>query len=531
MKQSNYLIKFILFMAVIGSVQAVPSDYVVMTWSEANGLVAEYHQVVDLPSNRFLKSDPASDHTLALLDEKGQVLANISLKDELITRSEFHGHHHIDGRAFLNEEVTFVVRVPQGLVKQIQLPFMTDKQSDMVDYQSLIDAAVKRGPQTVKTAKATIDNRINLLFMGDGYTNAQMNDFNTDVNNVISYMQTFEPYKSYAGFVSYDRLFTASAQSGADKPSPCFASPSFVNTAFDAKFCTSSIERLLTVNSTKIYTAAAANPDWDEITVIVNDDVYGGSGGAFSTISTNQFSDDIFVHEYGHSFTDLADEYTSPYPGFPACSDVSGSSPCEANVTDVTNRNNIKWNYLIIGATPVPTPDTAPYSQVVGLFEGARYLVNGMYRPQSNCNMNALGFDFCAVCQEAYVRKVYQVPYAGGGLISRIEPMTQEPANPSPDGMVSVMKQFSVDTLQPDHDLTVTWFVDGASQGSYSSSQVTQSFQYTPSSTGIKQIKVRVKDNSALVDGSQHGSLPQFEHVWQFNVMPAVDLIFENGFE
>ncbi|KAA3641422.1 MAG: hypothetical protein DWP95_06880, partial [Proteobacteria bacterium] len=426
----------------------------------------------------------------------------------------------------------FVIRVQQGLVKQLLLPESLDVHKSSIDYEDLVKHAKVQGSQFYKKTRAGADNRINLLFMGDGYTSGQVNIFDADVNSVIAYMQTFEPYQSYANFVSFDRLFTASSQSGADKPAPCFSPATFVNTAFDAKYCTSNLERLLTVNSTKVLTAAAANPNWDEIAVVVNDGVYGGAGGSFSTFSTHALADDIFIHEYGHSFTGLADEYDSPYPGYPACSDISGSSPCEANVTNVSVRNNIKWNYLIAGATPVPTPDTPPYSSVVGLFEGARYLSSGMYRPQSTCNMRSLGYGFCAVCQEAYVKKVYEVLYAQGGTkLSLIEPDSAVPISQNPTGMVATPMNFSVLTLQPSHDLYVTWYVAGVSQGTTQSSQVMQSFQFTPTNSGPVEVKVRIKDNSSLVNASQHSSLPFFEHAWQVNVQPLVDLIFENGFE
>ncbi len=525
-----YVYVFLFFLSF--SVHAVPTDYLVLSWTEQDGLVSEYHQIVDLPANRPLKVDADDRYNIQLVGFDGQNVGHVSMKNALLTRSEFHGEEHIDGRVFENEEVTFVIRIQQGLVKQLILPKFLNANKSFIDFEALVRGAKKQGPQIVKSTRAGADNRINLLFMGDGYTSGQSNDFNADVDAVIAYMETFEPYQSYANFTSYDRLFTASSQSGADKPSPCFSPASFVNTAFDAKYCTSNIERLLTVNSTKVLTAAAANPNWDEIAVVVNDGVYGGSGGFFSTFSTHAFSDDIFIHEYGHSFTGLADEYDSPYPGYPACSDISGSSPCEANVTDVTTRNNIKWNHLIAGATPVPTPDIPAYSNSLGLFEGARYLSSGMYRPVSACNMRVLGYGFCAVCQEAYVHRVYEVLYAQGNTkLSLIEPDSAVPVSQNPSGMVATPMNFSVMTLQPSHDLSVTWYVAGVSQGTTQSSQVTQSFQFTPANSGNVEVKVRVKDNSSLVDASQHGSLPHFEHVWQVNVQPLVDLIFENGFE
>ncbi len=532
MKKLNIFTGFILLLSMSAHVSAVPTDYLVLRWSEAEGLVSDYHQVVDLPANKFTQANKTNDYVVTLAGERGDEVGYVSIKHAMHTRSEHHGHDHINGQNLLNETVVFVVRAEQGLVQSLQLPFSLDKTTRSHNWQDLVRTAAKSGPQQIKnSSRGVVDNRINLLFMGDGYTAAQQAQFNQKVDATISYMQTFEPYLNYANFVAYDRLFTASNQSGGDKPGPCFNPTSFVDTAFDATYCTANIRRLLTVNSSKVFTAAAASPNWDEITVIVNDEEYGGAGGSYSTISTNVDATDVFIHEYGHSFTNLADEYDSAFPGFPACSDINGP-PCETNVTDVTVRNNIKWNYFIDGATPVPTPETAQYNSVIGLFEGARYLTTGMYRPHNACNMQFLGADFCAVCQEAYVFRVYEVAYASGNTrLSLIEPETASPSDLTPTGMVSVPMNLSFDSLQPSHDLSITWLVNDVVQANYQSSQITQNYNFIPSQTGMTSVKARVKDNSVLVDASRLNELPAFELEWMVDVQPLVDLIFTDGFE
>jgi hypothetical protein len=511
--------------------QAVPSDYLVLKWTPLTGLQAEYHQVVDLPAKQFLLNQKPEQMALRLDGAEGQ-LAWMDLSQAQLRRGEFHGHEHIDGFTEQAEEVVFVVRAPVGWVKQLTLPMGLDRSHWSHDWQQLIRSAVSKGPQSLhrQAPSGSVDNRVNLLFLGDGYVAAEESAYHQDVDDVLAEMTLIEPYQSYAEFLSYDRLFVASNQSGADKPAPCFNPVNFVDTAFDAKFCTNDIQRLLTVNASKVYTAAAASPNWDEIVVIVNDSTYGGAGGAFSTISTNSLAADVFIHEYGHTFTRLADEYTSPYPGFPACSDINGPA-CEANVTDETVRANIKWNHLIDGSTPVPTPVDAGFDSLIGLFEGARYQTTGMYRPRRFCTMSTLGSTFCAVCQEAYVFRVYAVPYAdGGALLSLIEPGTALPASSAVQGMVGVPLQFSVNTLQPSHDLQVTWLVDDAILSAGSSGVMQQSLQYTPQSAGEVTIKVRVVDQSPLVHSSRQAELPVFEHSWTLTVVPFVDLIFADGF-
>lgn len=532
MKKINHMWSIILLVSLSFCVSAVPTDYVVLSWSEQTGLVSEYHQIVDLPANLSIKTGHPNHKNVQLIGLDDSVVGEVSLKNARFTRAEFHGYDHIDGQMLSNEDVVFVVRAQQGSVKQLLMPDSLDKTSQLISFNALIEQAKTQGPQSIVKTRGGTDNRINLLFMGDGYSSGQENDFNADVDSVISYMQTFEPYQSYANFTNYDRLFTASNQSGADKPAACFSPAVTVDTAFDGSFCIASIQRLVTVNSTKVLTAAASNPNWDEIAVLVNDDEYGGSGGIFPTFSTNSLADDIFIHEYSHSFTGLADEYSSPFPGFPVCSDISGSAPCEVNVTDVSIRGDIKWNYLIAGSTPIPTPESGSFDDVIGLFEGARYMDTGMYRPKKFCNMQFLGVSFCEVCQQAYVDKVYAVPYATGNTpLSLIEPNSASPSDSTPTGMVSIPMLFSVDTLQPTHDLQITWFVGGVNQGVMNSSAVTQNFQFTPLTAVMTEVKVTVKDNSILVDASQQGFLPQFEQIWQVDVQPLVDLIFADGFE
>jgi hypothetical protein len=529
MKKNNILLATLLLL-LSTVLQAVPTDYMVMRWSEQAGLVVDYHQVVDLPLNKFVKASEPNEQSVTLMGHNGEKVW-VPIKRFQHTRSEHHGVDHIDGLHIKNEELVFVVRVAKGWTKTLSFSDENSKSLFEYDWQQLVTSADKKGPQHLtKAISGGQDNRINLLFLGDGYTSGQQNAYNQDVDDVISYMQTFEPYLSYSQFLSFDRLFVASTESGADKPPACFTPSSFANTALDATYCTSNIRRLLTVNGSKVYTAAAGNPDWDEIVVIVNDDEYGGAGGGFSTISTNALATDIFIHEYGHAFTDLADEYDSPYPGYPNCSDVNGPA-CEANVTDVATRNDLKWSYFVAQSTPVPTPVGTGFDHLTGLFEGARYQSSGMYRPLNSCNMRSLGSGFCEVCQEAYVFKVFDVNYADGGKLSLIEPDTMMPANPNPDGMVSVPMNFSVDALQPSHDLEVSWLVNNISQSSSNSSAMTQSFMFTPTQAGMTSVKVQIKDYSPMVHSSRHNELPTFEHEWLVDVQPFNDLIFENGFE
>ncbi len=541
MKSMSSLMAVFLMITMSASVLAVPTDYVVLSWSENSGLQVKSYQVVDLPENKYqLKSPPDRGGYVSLIDNDnmGDTIY-VSLKNERLTRSEHHGHEHIDGKYIENEEQIFVLKSPHN--QNISVQVFNENQRKVSPVYRLKNLLENVTPKTSnsKQVGGLLDNRVNLLIMGDGYTSAEENSFNADADAVIDKMLTFEPYKSYGQFVRFNRLFTASNESGADHPvDPCGdgvadpLAPLFVDTGFDATYCTANIQRLLTVDSAKVFTAAAAIPNWDAIVVIVNDTTYGGAGGSFSTISTNVAAADVFIHEYGHSFTGLADEYDTPFPGFPACSDTGGGDSCEANVTDEMNAADIKWSYLIDGSTPIPTPDSGAFDNLIGLFEGARYQSSGMYRPKRVCNMRTLGSEFCEVCQEAYVLELYAGNFAGQGQpLSLIEPASQDPLIASVTGMVSVPSTFKVKTLQPTHDLNVRWFVDDILISDITSSEVIQEFEYTPTAEGLVSVRVRVKDRSPLVDSSRFAELPFFEFEWTLNVQALNDLIFADGFE
>jgi len=175
---------------------------------------------------------------------------------------------------------------------------------------------------------------------------------------------------------------------------------------------------------------------------------------------------------------------------------------CEANVTDVTNPSLIKWAPWIDLSVPVPTPEgQAAYQNVVGLFEGARYLTTGMYRPVDvHCLMQYLGEPFCDVCAQEYVLVLY-----GGGWgnpssgIETIEPGLENPALSS-FRKCSGAVDLSVVVLGPRAGPapSVEWLISGAPVPGASSPQLT----YASSTLGSETVTVRVTDETPLVHPS-----------------------------
>lgn len=463
-------------------------------------------------------------------------------------------HHHVE-----SEQRSFVLRVPVDAAQAIELVGERSLQrfdlAEIVRNAADLPLADVQPLQVLSHADAGLRgtpgnpaNRVDILVLGDGYTAAQQAIFNTHSEALWGSMFNVTPYKEYANFVNWTTGFVPSAQSGADHPpyqagcntlSCCADSGAqndpfagtFVTTAFDGRFCTNQIHRLLTVNSSKVLAAAAGYPGWDVILVTVNDPVYGGAGGSISVTSAHASGPLVVIHEYAHTFHKLADEYTTPYPGFPACSDTDANpnNDCEANVTNQTSRSLVKWRHWYDPTNiAVPTPANTPGT---GLFEGARYQTTGVYRPTHNsCLMRSLGTSFCTVCRQAYVKRLYSgwggVP-AGG--IDLIEPGGESPAPATPVVYAAGSnRQFSAQVLRPETGVVaVQWLLDGVPiPGANTENLVFNQAALTPAT---RTLQLRVTDQSPFVHEQMADGLMVHTRNWTIQVID--DVLFANDFE
>lgn len=289
-------------------------------------------------------------------------------------------------------------------------------------------------------------NRINLVILGDGYTEAEQDDMSEDAARVTADFFAVSPWAEYISFFNVKLVHAVSAESGSDHPSR----GELRDTAFGSTFECSGIDRLICVNAFAVLTAAAeAVPEVTLAIVMVNDEQYGGSGGEVAAVSVHRRATEILRHELAHSIADLADEYETPFPGYPHCDPVADCA--EPNVTLRTEREAIKWRAWIDEATPVPTPDS--FTDAVGLFEGARFLSEGVYRPEHGCNMRALADPFCRVCTEAMVASFYD----------RVNPL--DAAEPQEPVVLAWSERTTLRVEHPqtaDGSVAVTWWVDGA---------------------------------------------------------------------
>ncbi len=343
-------------------------------------------------------------------------------------------------------------------------------------------------------------NRVDIAVLGDGYTAAQAEKYRADVQQLIQAVFQQEPYREYQRYYNVHRINVISNQAGADhsERNPQF----FVDTALDAAYNCQNIPRLICVNRTKVNEIIArtlpTNAYYDVVLILVNDSEYGGSGGAVAVASTHSSAVELILHEVGHSFARLADEYTSE--GYSCNPNIE---PLEANATRETSRGLIKWNHWINAATPIPTTTTLP--NLPGLFIGSKYCPTGLYRPTYNSKMNTLGARFEQINTEEHVKRVYN-------LVSPID--SSSPAEPSITLTTSQSQTFSIVTPQPlTHSLNISWLIDGQPAANGASFSLDGS-TLTP---GTHTLQVIASDPTSFVRKDPAGVLTA-ARTWNLNV-------------
>jgi hypothetical protein len=288
--------------------------------------------------------------------------------------------------------------------------------------------------------------KVDLLIMGDGYTTAQRPKFEKDARRLIEILFSTTPFKEHHSDFNVWGLCLPASESGISRPSTGTHRRNPLGTTYDAF---GSERYVLTFDNRALREAASYAP-YEFVEILVNADTYGG-GGIFNLYATvasdSQWSPYVFVHEFGHHFAGLADEYyTSDVAYNP--SEIK-TEPWEPNVTALLDAKELKWRDLVQPGTPLPTPwqkkqfenyertiqaqrrqiraqgrpesemnqlfenerrhedallANDKYAGKVGAFEGANYEARGYYRPQVNCIMFTRHDMFCGVCRRAIER-------------------------------------------------------------------------------------------------------------------------------
>ena len=291
--------------------------------------------------------------------------------------------------------------------------------------------------------------KVDLLVIGEGYTESELPKFHKDVERMIGKLFATEPFKSRRKDFNVRALDLAEPASGVHRP----RTNDNRRTMTGVQYNIFDSERyVLTLDDHRMRDVASSAP-YDFIEILVNEKQYGG-GGIFNDQATacvdSAFAEYVFVHEFGHHFAALADEYYTSPVSYTSAGGSEHIEPWEPNATALHDPANVKWKELIDAPTPLPTPwdketfekhsreiqkerarlraTNAPESEMdklftaertwetqflgsqkfagkVGAFEGAAYEAQGLYRPELDCIMftrDEVGF--CRVCRKAIER-------------------------------------------------------------------------------------------------------------------------------
>lgn len=249
-----------------------------------------------------------------------------------------------------------------------------------------------------------ITHAVDIVILPEGYTQAEMGKFVKDCDFFVKSLFDYAPYDRYKSSFNVRGVMAPSQESGCTEPGAHI----YRNTAMRFSYWTFNSERYCMSTDNRDIRDLAGQVPYDQIYILINSKKYGG-GGIYnfycSSAASNNFSGDIIIHEFGHGFAGLADEYYQDETGY---GDFYNNDiePWEPNITTLVNFD-IKWKDMLDKKTPVPTPREKKYENTIGVFEGGGYEAEGIYSPHMDCLMKTFkGHVFCPVCQRAIERMI-----------------------------------------------------------------------------------------------------------------------------
>jgi len=308
--------------------------------------------------------------------------------------------------------------------------------------------------------------KVDIAVIAEGYAACEEEKLRGDLKRFADAFFKQEPYQTLKSSFNVRGVFKPSEESGCDEPSYGI----WKNTAVGASFDSLGSERYMLTEDNKSLRDIAAHVPYDALMIMVNHKRYGG-GGIYNLYCTftsdNQWFEYLFLHEFGHSFAGLGDEY---YTSAVAYNEFypPGLEPPDPNITSLLDPKNLKWKRLATPGIGIPTPweknafesmdnayqkvrneinqkiakmkrEAAPAAEVakaeaeserlsaenarqtdeflrqsqlagkVGAFEGAGYAAKGLYRPALDCLMFTRGTKpLCKVCEAAVARVIKQ---------------------------------------------------------------------------------------------------------------------------
>lgn len=303
-----------------------------------------------------------------------------------------------------------------------------------------VDTLYKTGPP---------NNRINVVILGDGFTQEEMPKFAAEAKRFADYFRAFEPYDRYQHYFNFFSIRTPSKESGITNPGT--ASDAYPgqpietkNTFYGVSFG-ETVHRLLHVTKTDAYQEILSThlPAHNLVVILANTPYFGaaaggaGAAGSVAIFNTQENAGRIGMHEIGHTFADLADEYWQYPYGF-----YSREGP---NITQDSSETTVKWkNWL--------------NSPAIGVYRhGSDGPAAEWYKPSSGtCLMEVMDKGYCVVCREAVVERILQLI----NPVESIEPDTAVEIN------MDKQRTFKLNLLKPDpNSLQIQWYLNGKKIG------------------------------------------------------------------
>jgi hypothetical protein len=306
----------------------------------------------------------------------------------------------------------------------------------------------KRFPATAVVDNGAPEGKVDILVLGDGYAADETGKFKKDTDQFVKILFATEPFASRKKDINVWRVDVVSPESGIDIPDRDV----WKNNPLGTHYSTFGSARYVLTEDNKALRDIASAAPYDFIMILINDSRYGGGGifNLYATTYTKELTkgqewqtDYMTVHEFGHSFGGLGDEYYTSSTGYIDFY-LPGVEPWEPNVTSAKNES-VKWAGMLTGGISLPTPwekgtydsvealrgrldrlapdyydkrkplyeaglnilSTSKFKGMVGIFEGAGYASKGLFRPAVNCRMFSLSMsDFDPVCRAALDRMI-----------------------------------------------------------------------------------------------------------------------------
>lgn len=395
-----------LFIAGIDSLYSQSIQYKINLTKTSNGFISENslsRKSKSAPDKNVSNFSASDQLKILIFDSSDKELYSIVKNDPRVIRSEqfslISGKIEKAGK-YYHKNSTVIFYLPINLdFDSLKIQSSNKPEIDLIirykDFK-------KNKPSVEKSSnlefEKILDNgnsseKIDMVLIGDGYSKDDLDKYKKDVNKIIRGYFEFDPYKARKNDFNVYRIDAISKESGVDHPEK----NEYRDTILNSKYNCNGIQRLICSDTWKANSLVSSilnnKNQRDIIMVVVNDSEYGGSGGSISVISTNEQAVNLALHEIGHSFGKLGDEYDySPPP-------CMSTEPREKNVTREKNRTKIKWRSFIEHTTDIPTKEGMQDNGTIGLFDGARYCKpgKGMYRPTEASMMRVLGKPFHAV--------------------------------------------------------------------------------------------------------------------------------------